>query len=63
MSSPDQTPDGLSSADKFQRSFSDLLLTARANNIDITGGWQCEVADGDHDYGIEIYRVIGERLD
>lgn len=58
MSSHDYPTDDLSSEDEFERALGDLLLTARANDIAITGGWQCDADAEPHDYAIEIYRVI-----
>ena len=48
----------LESEEDFNRALHDLVEVARANGIDITGGWSLNGKDGSHDLGVEIYRVV-----
>lgn len=57
MSSFDIPVDTVVDRDTFNVALSRLIEAAEANDIDIRGGYQYNADDGQHDYGIEIYRV------
>ena len=47
----------ITTEDEFQRALSDLCQTARANGVDIRGGWRIDCEDGGVRHSLEIYRV------
>lgn len=57
MSAFDINPDDIPDREAFDAALSRLIETAKANNIHIRGGYRYDAADGQQDYGIEIYRV------
>ena len=59
MNTPDTPADAITNREEFTSALSRLIETAKANDVDISGGYRYDAAAGQQHYGIEIYRVAG----
>lgn len=46
---------------EFREALTDLVLTARGNGIEITGGWPIDGGEAPTDFDVEICRVVKDR--
>jgi len=52
-------PDGEPATEaEFERSLSELIQAAVANDVEVRGGWRVELADDPGEYGVEVHRVV-----
>lgn len=51
------TPDEIGDRKGLTDALNTLIRTAEANGVDIEGGYHIDGAEGESDFGIEIYRV------
>ena len=58
MPDPEPPSDGPTTEEEFQARLVRLIRAARANGVDVEGGWMDRNPRGDEpDWGIEIYEV------
>lgn len=63
MSESDSPPDGPSDSHEFHQALSELVRTARANSVEVFGGWRIEGADEAYDLSVEILSLVPREVD
>jgi hypothetical protein len=63
MTRDNEFDDGITTADAFSAALEGLLIGARANGVDIGGGWECHSEDGTAWEAVITEMATGTRVD